>query len=382
MNTKKIRVVYIITKLELGGAQKVCLSLFNGLSQKGCNSFLISGKHGPLVYQVENNQAALLIDSMQRELSIKAIFKEIHTFFTLITTLRTMRQEHPHLIVHTHSTKAGILGRWAAFFARVPYRIHTVHGFAFHEHQSLRAWYSIFLVEWLTSFITSHFICVSAHDVKIGLRLLPGFSKKNSIIRAGVEAQQFINQSHTCCNPSQKQPFIFGTISCFKPQKNLFDLLNAFNTVYQKDQRARLEIIGDGIQRPQIEKWIKEHNLNNVITLHGWQQNVLSVMKHWHCFALSSLWEGLPCAAVEARLLHLPVLSYQVGGIAEVIDHERNGLLADPGDWQQLATNMLRTMHDEKLYKNMSSYQDNLADFDSRQMVDDHLNLYKQIMHQ
>lgn len=382
MNIKKIRVVYIITKLELGGAQKVCLSLFNGLSRKGCSSHLISGNSGPLVYQVKNNEATILLDSMQREVSFKALIKEIKTFFTLIATLKKMRQEHPHLIVHTHSTKAGILGRWAAFFARVPHRIHTVHGFAFHEHQSRIVWWAIFLAEWITSFITTHFICVSAHDVKIGMKWLPGFSRKNSIIRAGVQWDQFYHKRSQATANSTKQPFIFGTISCFKPQKNLFDLLEAFNIAYRADQRARLELIGDGIQRPQIEQWIKKNGLSSAITLHGWQKDVQPIMKHWSSFALSSLWEGLPCAAVEARLLQLPVISYHVGGIAEIIDHERNGLLATPGDYTQLAAHMLRIMQDKKLYRAMSNYQDNLEDFDTRQMVSDHLKLYKQLLHQ
>lgn len=379
MSIKKIHVVYIITKLEVGGAQKVCLSLFNGLLQADHIAHLISGTSGPLAATVQNNEQVYLFNTMVRELSVWSFFNEIRNGIQLIRTLYALRKKYPQLIVHTHSTKAGIVGRWAAFFAGVSFRIHTIHGYGFHEYQSRIAWFAIYFLELITSFITTHFICVSTHDVKTGVQLLPGFCHKHSIIRAGIDWQRFY-QPTNCYTPIvQKTTFTFGTIACFKPQKNLFDLLHAFKQLYHHSPQARLEIIGDGILRTHIEQWIHKNNLSHIITLHGWQQHVLPIMKTWHAFVLSSLWEGLPCAIVEARLLRLPVISYAIGGINEVIKHKENGLLCDAKDIKALAHNLHQIMHNKTLYYQMQKYPDNLSDFSDRHMIKEHIDLYKKI---
>lgn len=372
-----IHVVYIITKLELGGAQKVCLSLFEGMQSNNAHATLISSPDGILTDKVKNNPNVILLNNLQREVSLRGIAQEIRCFFTLIRELKKLKKKHPHLIVHTHSTKAGIWGRWGALFAGVKKRIHTVHGYAFHPHQSWIVWSIIYLCELLTSTITTHFICVSSEDVKIGIKLFPRFGKKHSIIRAAVDTQAFFPAQVSEEFPAHDEPFIFGTVACFKPQKNLFDLLHAFEVVHSQNPKTHLEIIGDGILRPAIEQWISEHNLQENITLHGWQNNVAQIMKHWHAFALSSLWEGLPCAIIEARLLKLPVLSYNTGGIHDVILHGENGLLFAQKDWQALALGMLELSRSDALYMKLKMYPDELNDFDSPQMVKEHLKLYK-----
>ncbi|MBU4269753.1 hypothetical protein KKE07_02645, partial [Candidatus Dependentiae bacterium] len=117
MYDKKVNVLFIITKLELGGAQKVCLSLLDGVKKNGGFAGLISGADGPLVSEVKNLDSVYLLPEFKREVGLKNIFKDIYLFFKLIKLIKKNRKNHPDLIVHTHSTKAGILGRWAAFFA-------------------------------------------------------------------------------------------------------------------------------------------------------------------------------------------------------------------------------------------------------------------------
>ena len=110
--------------------------------------------------------------------------------------MKKLKKQHPHLIVHTHSTKAGIIGRWAAFFAGIKKRIHTIHGYGFHAHQNKILWVSIYLIEFITSLITTHYVCVSSEDVKTGIKLFPHFSGKHSIIRAAVDWDQFFIPAH------------------------------------------------------------------------------------------------------------------------------------------------------------------------------------------
>lgn len=232
----------------------------------------------------------------------------------------------------------------------------------------------------MTSFITTHFVCVSSEDVKTGIKLFPRFAQKHSIIRAAVDTQQFIPAKKCAAFPLQNTPFIFGTIACFKKQKNLFDLLTAFAHVHAKQPNTRLEIIGDGTLRPQIEAWIKNHNVAEFITLHGWQSSVAPIMLTWHAFVLSSLWEGLPCAIIEARMLKLPVLSYNTGGIHDVIISGENGFLYSQGNWHDLAQGMLSLTHNPNLYTKLQHYPDDLHDFDTQHMIKEHLELYKDLV--
>ena len=226
-NRAPIHVVYIITKLELGGAQKVCLSLVEGLAKDdniNIQTSLVSGQQGELVDQAYKYKTIYLLPSLKREIRLSSILHEIKTFFSLISLLRKLKKQHKDLIIHTHSTKAGLLGRWAAFFARAKKRVHTVHGYGFHDYQSWPIWTSIYLCELFTSFITTHFVCVSEKDHQTGCRLFPRFKKKSSLIRAAVEDRFFLVPARrTDIKPAKKQrPFVIGTISCFKPQKNLF----------------------------------------------------------------------------------------------------------------------------------------------------------------
>ncbi|NCX96784.1 MAG: glycosyltransferase, partial [Chitinophagia bacterium] len=314
----------------------------------------------------------ILLDALKREVG----FSEITAFIQMISTIKQLKKKYPNLIVHTHSTKAGYLGRWAAWFAGVKQRVHTVHGFGFHEHQSLLGYIVAYLLELLTNIITSHYVCVSSKDVATGVRVLPFFSKKYSLIRAAIDEQRFIPAQITKM-PSEH--FIFGTVACFKKQKNIFDLLDAFSYAYSKNQSIRLEIIGDGFLRPKIEQWIKRHNLTEHITLHGWQSQVSTIMQGWHAFVLSSLWEGLPCAVVEARFLKLPVITYNVGGISDIISHGNNGLLYNPLDKKGLAEGMLTLSQDKNLYNALHNHQEDLKPFTTAQMIKDHTTLYQSL---
>lgn len=370
-------VVYIITKLELGGAQKVCLTLFNGLQEHQVKTFLISGTQGPLVQAVQGKPNVFLLESFKHAVALRGVIQEIQSFCTLVAQLRALKKQHPHIMVHTHSTKAGIVGRFAAFFAGIKTRIHTVHGYAFHDHQPRLVWYAIYAAELLASFITSHFVCVSSYDVELGKKLFPRFGKKHSIIRAAVAWDQFYRPARTLTEfPQQYEPFIFGTTACFKKQKNLFDLLRAFHAVHQRYAHTRLEIIGDGTLRKELEAWIAEHQLTDVVKLHGWQTNVAEHMMNWHAFTLSSLWEGLPCAIVEARLLKLPVIAYNTGGISDVIRSMHNGILIEQGKWQELAVAMQNVVDDKTLYQTLQTHEDELADFNDAAMIQHHYELY------
>jgi glycosyltransferase involved in cell wall biosynthesis len=382
IKNKKSNVLYIITKLELGGAQKVCLSLLKGVKESGGFAGLISGDQGPLVNDVKKLDSVYLLKDFKREIGLKNFYSDLKTFFQLITIIRKNKKKYPDLIVHTHSTKAGILGRWAAFFARARQRVHTVHGFGFHEYQNKLSWLFNYLMEFFTAFVTTHYVCVSQNDVNIGSKLLPMFKKHNSIIRAAVDYDKFFIPAKKITNFNDEK-FVIGTVSCFKPQKNLIDLLYAFKKVTQdlpnKKDKLILQIIGEGELRKELEDWVFNNGLQNQVEFLGWQNNVNDWIKTWHLFVMSSLWEGLPCAIVEARLSRLPVVAYNISGIPEVVKNNKNGFLVTPRDWINLAEKIKFFVLNENDYFRISNYNDSLDDFHERAMIKNHVDFYKRL---
>lgn len=370
---KQLNVLYVLTKLELGGAQKVCLALHKGLLAHDHNSHLVSGAEGVLVAEAAQTPGAVFLRSLKREISFMALWQEMITLYDLIKVMRRYKKKYPDLIVHTHSTKAGILGRWAAFFAGVKNRVHTVHGFGFHDYQPFPLWFLFVALEWITMLITTKVICVSLKDQERGSALLPGFAKKSIIIRAAVSDSYFVVPVKRAMQPAA---VTIGTISCFKPQKNLFDLLEAFAAVHKLYPHTRLEMIGDGLQRPLIEAWITENNLRAAVTLHGWQADVQPFLEHWDIFALSSLWEGLPCSVVEARLRGLAVVAYDVGGISEIVAQGRGGYVVPAGDKRALADRLQALVERPELLSQVQLYTQDLSSFSVRSMITQHEVLY------
>lgn len=371
-------VVYIITKLELGGAQKVVLTLTRGVPHESFNTTLLAGAGGVLDDTVADDARVILLPSLKREIALTGILSEIGAWYSLVCSLRLLKKQYPSLVVHTHSTKAGLLGRWAAWWAGIKIRVHTIHGYAFHDHQSFIAWWLTYACELLTSIITTHFVCVSSADHTTGCRLFPYFAKKSSIIRAAVAWDSF-RAALPLSKQKNTQPFIFGMVACFKHQKNIFDALHAFQRVVQAQQDVLFEIIGDGEQRAAIEAWIKDHNLEHRIILSGWCHDVPARMARWNAFLLTSLWEGLPCSIIEARLLHLPVLSYHTGGVRDVITSGVNGYVYPQGAWQAMAEDMLRLTLDPELCQKLAHHEDALQEFHDLIMIEKHRALYHQL---
>lgn len=382
MKDNTVHVLYIITKLELGGAQKVCLTLAEGISSKGHSTSLISGAEGVLVPEAKKLKSTFLLNDFKREVGLKMLWHEFKSFIQIIKVIRKLKKEHPKLIVHTHSTKAGIIGRWAAFLAGVKTRIHTVHGFGFNDFQPRLKRGAILFVEYMTSLITTHFVCVSQKDREFGIKKFPKFGPKSSIIRAAAEWEKFYTPAKLEQEKRDTSQFIIGTVSCFKPQKNLFDLLNAFKIMLQQinsntRENVQLHIIGDGAMRGEIEHWIELNDLSKAVILLGWQSDTAKFMKTWNVFSMSSLWEGLPISVIEARLCKLPVVAYDVGGIFEVIFNTKNGFLVPPRNVELLAQKLKLLVEDPDLATQMGHYSDELGEFSDKVMLQKHINLYE-----
>jgi len=194
----KIKVVHIITKLELGGAQENTIFTVKHLDRGSYEPVLISGTEGILVEEARTLEGVSihLIPELVREIRP---LKDVRALLKMRSILRKLQQEvtresagmPPHIIVHTHSSKAGILGRWAARLAGIKLTVHSVHGFSFNDFQPslVRAFY--ICLERITARITTCFIAVSDANREEGIQSGIFTDNNVSLIRSGIDIGRF-----------------------------------------------------------------------------------------------------------------------------------------------------------------------------------------------
>ena len=216
---RRLNVLIGITKLELGGAQQGTLYLAQHLDKRKFRVVLVSspGEMTNEAIQIRDAKV-ILLDSMQREISI---FKDIKA----LQELRKIIKDEKIDIIHTNSSKMGILGRWAGWLAKTPVIIHTIHGWPFHDFMKAKKKSVYVWVERQTARITSRLVAVAHANVKKGLNEDIGKPDKYQVIRCGIELRKFQdaigNRIKLLAELNiPKDASIVGMIGCFKQQKD------------------------------------------------------------------------------------------------------------------------------------------------------------------
>ncbi|MDI6641920.1 MAG: glycosyltransferase family 4 protein [Elusimicrobiota bacterium] len=362
----KLKVCHIITLLELGGAQQNTLYTVGNLDRDTFQTVLICGSGGIL-----DKEAQELTDT--NVYFVRWLIRQInplYDFMAFLKILQILHFEKPD-IVHTHSSKAGILGRWAAVFAGIPVIIHTFHGFGFHDWQNFFVKNFFILLERITSSITTKLIAVSEENIKTALRNKIGDEKNYVLIRSGIKISDYKNAK---IDINQKK-YEFGlstnsriitTIGPFKPQKNLIDFIKMAKILsYDLQLRRgtckggshevgrydlRFLIVGDGEQRKSLEFRVESLGLKDRVLFIGWRRDIPEILSITDIFVMTSLWEGLPRAVVEALVSGKPVVAYAVDGIKEIVKDAQTGFLVKPKDVKTLSEKVLLLLQDEKYY--------------------------------
>ncbi len=339
-------VCHVITKLELGGAQEVALYAVSHLDRSKFRPLLVTGPGGLLTDEAKTlpDVDVHVLSSLARHVHVLA---DLAAFVELVSLFRRL---HP-TIVHTHSSKAGILGRWAAWCARVPVIIHTIHGYGITPAQPPWLCRILILLERMTGWITTHWIAVAQADVEKGITWRLFDRTQVSVVRPGIDPYPFQTDIDTTTRDALRAQFgvgpaeyLVGTVACLKPQKAPEDFVAVATQVCKAVPNARFALIGDGDLRPRIESLIEANGLQKLLHLAGWRRDIPTVMKIFDAFLLTSHWEGLPRVLLEARTIGLPVVATRVGGVEEVIVQGRHGWLSNAGDIAGLSAHVIRVL--------------------------------------
>jgi glycosyltransferase involved in cell wall biosynthesis len=394
---QKIKLLYVITKLELGGAQKQLLSLITHLDKKRYTPSLITASDGLLVKNALSIKDLKLIRLRFLERPINPL-KDLLALCQIYSFIKKNKID----IVHTHSSKAGILGRWAAMFAGAKIVTHTVHGWSFNEYQNYFLRKIIVWLEKLTALITDKLIVVSDHDLKKGLDNRIGNKEQYRLIRYGINYRDFGKRDKSLREKLGigVDDLVIGMISCLKPQKSpqsfirLAFLVNKAlpqinvhkNTNSQQrtqiSNKIRFLLVGDGVLRKKIESLIYNFNLEEQVILTGWREDIPQILSVMDIFVLTSLWEGLPISALEAMAASLPVVVTNTGGIAEIIREGKTGFLVFPDDMRIMADKVIYLLKDKNLRNQIGqNSKDSLdSDFFLENMIKQTEDFYQKLI--
>lgn len=349
-----MRVTHIITRLVIGGAQENTVASVLGLRQKpGVDVRLISGPttgpEGSLEPEVANIPGLLTI--------APELVRPIHPLndWLALRRLEKMLREQQPGIVHTHSGKAGILGRLAASRAGVPVIIHHIHGPSFGPFQAAPANWIFTAAERHAARVTTHFICSAQAMTRLYLAAGIGRPEMFTRIFSGFPVEPFLNATNDPVLRRQlgfdETHFVIGKIARLFKLKGHADLLAAFRSILPQIPHARLLLVGDGALRNEIEAQARAPDLAGKVVFTGLVPpgEVPRYVGIMDCLAHLSAREALSRALPQALAAGKPVVAYDFDGADEVCLENETGFLVRTGDVAIVAQRLRQLAGDRAL---------------------------------
>ncbi len=327
-----VRIVHIITRLDVGGSTENTVISVTRMPRAEFTGSLVSGPTAdppPELSQILSGAGVpwIQVPHLRRLVSPLADFRAL---FELRRVLRRM----PADIVHTHSSKAGFLGRLAARAAGVPHIVHTPHGHIFEGYFSPATTRVFLALERVAARFTDRIITLSDAEARDHLRHGIGRPEQFETIPSGVDLDGL--QTVAPVRLMSGGPVI-GVVARLTPIKGLSDLIFAAPSVLRRCPEARFLLVGDGEMRPALEAQARELGLGDRLTFAGFRADVPSVMAGMDLVALPSLNEGMGRVLVMAMALGKPIVATRVGGVAELLGDGEAGLLVPARDPPALA---------------------------------------------
>ena len=353
----KLKILHLITRLDRGGSAFNTLDTCAYFIETGHRVVLVSGPtndpDGTIGKYMDDHQIPwVIIPQIQRSINP---FKEMMAFLKLFSFIK----KHRFDIVHTHTSKAGILGRFAAWLNRVPVIIHTPHGHIFYGYFSRMVTQIFIVIEKLAALVTDKIITLTDHGKEEHIRFHIANPDKFVPIYSGINIPEFkrnkddhsLDVRNTLDIPPQAP--VIGTVTRLVPIKGIEDLIKAVPTLLEDYPDLRVLLVGDGHLRSDLEELCELVGVRNHIHFLGEQKKVVPFLKAMDVFVLSSINEGMGRCLLEALVCGKPAVATRVGGVPELVEHGSNGFLVPPRQPQLLARAIIEILSDEELKQKM-----------------------------
>lgn len=376
---KKIKLLVGITLSEMGGSQKVVYDIIANLPKEKYDITLVTRSGGELIEWINklNNEFTasiniITIDSLCHQLSPLNDLKSLLKLYGII-------RKGKYDIAHFHTAKIGLLGRLAATFARVPQILYTVHGLGMSAHLSPLMRCLLSFAERVGAKLSSKVIYVCKHDMDIDIQKKSVSTKKAELIYNGISetCEQANNGLHKQLGIPEGTYIVATTMRLKAPKVPLFTI-RVMNEVLKKIDNVKFVIMGDGVLREKCESLINSLGANNDIFLLGTRDDVRLLLDDIDVFLLFSISEGLPISIIEAMFSGKPIVSNNVGGIPELVEHDVNGYLIENLDVGLASEYVIRLLCNKSLRNKMGNAgkQKALEAFSLQTMLDKYQSIY------
>jgi glycosyltransferase involved in cell wall biosynthesis len=382
-SSRPLRVLHIITRLIVGGAQENTMLSCALMDPHRFVSEVLSGPEtgaeGELHSECARRGVRVVIEpGLVRRV---APHLDLAVLGRLVGFIRNGRYD----IVHTHSSKAGILGRIAARLARTRVIIHTVHGWGFHRRQAAHEFGGYVALERWCARLCDALVVVGEADRAEGLALGIGRSAQYRLIRSGIEIEAYRDVNITRDEARRRigvplDAFVVGSVARLSEQKAPLDLIAAFEPLAAAIPDAHLVIVGDGPLRAQVERRLSERGLTGRVHLMGLRGDVPELLRAFDVFALASRWEGLPRVFPQAMAAGLPIVATRVAGAVDAVVPGVSGVLVEPGDMAAFSAGLLQLANDRPGADRMGARgAERVAEFSAGRMVEQLAALYSDL---
>ncbi|WP_159904796.1 glycosyltransferase family 4 protein [Salinirussus salinus] len=321
------RVLHLITRFLDGGAETTVEHQIEGLLETGSDYELHLG-----VGREHDAERMRVMEEMGVQTHVFDHIRHyslVHTIPAVVQVAQFLREQQVDLL-HTHSTEAGVIGRWASLLARTPVTIHEIHGdpIAADRQTLLNAF--IWIVERLSAPLATTLIVKSERIQELFLRRGIGTQDQYELIYHGVNIEEFSTASPAPLPESTSQLRLLF-VGRLQSGKGLFDLLNSFEMLVGRYD-VDLLIAGDGPLAPDLKREVKRKSMDATIHFLGYRDDVPRLLAAADVLVLPSYREGTPRVISEALISGVPVVSTRVAGIPEQVTDGESGFLIKPGD--------------------------------------------------
>ena len=349
----KIKIIHVITRFDKGGSAENTFLTIQALDRERYDVVLVTGslqvaQMGDREMRAVEANLASLEKSGVRRVVMPELVREPSPLAdgrALMRLRGLFRRERP-VIVHTHTSKAGMLGRWAAYFAGVPVIVHTPHGHVFWGYFGRAKTALFILMECLTARITERIVTLTKQEMNDHLRFSIAPAEKFTVIHSGVDLSRFSGVGGDVSKIRQEMnlpadAFVVGTVGRLTAVKGHIHLLRAAARILKNRKDIFFVLLGGGELRDELCKYSDQEAILENVRFLGWRSDVASALSAFDIFAFPSLNEGMGKAIVEAMAMGRPVIASDVGGIPDLVVQGRNGLLVPPADSEALAQAIL-----------------------------------------
>ena len=346
----------------MGGPALHVAYLTAGLRERGYDTTLVAGT----LARGEDSMAFVAEGLGVEVVSIPELGREISPFRDLFATFRLaalIRRERPQ-ILHTHTAKAGTVGRVAALLAgraRPPIVVHTFHGHVLRGYFGpVRSGFFRLLERWLAKHTTA-LVAVSPQVRDDLVTLGVAAPEKFTVVRLGIELDERVGAEANGREETRRylgippKRFAVGWVGRMTAVKRTDDVLDGFKRLRARGVDATLCLVGDGPDRASLERRAHELGIIRDTLFLGYQEDVGPHYAAFDALVLPSGNEGTPVSVIEALAAGTPVVATRVGGVPDVVRHGQDGFLVEPGESEAFADRLAQLARDPVLRERLGA---------------------------